>query len=113
MGTEDESAVLAFNAAINSRDLEALGLLMSSQHRFIDSAGSAINGKLACLEAWRDFFEAFPDYRNVFESLQSRDGGVVEVLGHSECSVPDLAGPARWRVLVKDGLLAEWQVFDL
>lgn len=113
MGAEDESVVLAFNDAINRRDISSLGRLMAGNHRFIDSAGTTVTGKPACLEAWRGFFDAFPDYRNVFDSLHSPSEGVVEVLGRSECSVPALTGPARWRAGVKYGLLVEWRVFSI
>lgn len=112
MGAEDESVVLAFNAAINRGDLPGLGRLMADDHRFVDTAGDAVTGKPACLEAWRGFFESFPDYRNVFDSVRSGPAGIVEVLGRSECSVAALAGPARWRAVVADGLVVEWQVFD-
>jgi SAM-dependent methyltransferase/ketosteroid isomerase-like protein len=112
LGNAEESTVLAFNAAINRRDLQGLELLMAEDHRFIDSAGSAIDGKSACLDAWRGFFEAFPDYRNVFDSVRSRPGGIVDVSGHSECSEPALDGPARWRAVVANGLVVEWRVFD-
>jgi ketosteroid isomerase-like protein len=112
MGSADEAVVLAFNAAINRRDLPGLGRLMADDHRFIDTAGDTVAGKRACLEAWRGFFESFPDYRNVFDDLRSRSGGVVEVHGRSECSVAALAGPARWSAVVADGLVVEWRVFD-
>jgi len=45
--------VAAFNAAINARDVEALGALMDGGHRFVDAAGGTVEGKAACLEAWR------------------------------------------------------------
>jgi hypothetical protein len=112
MGAADEAAVLAFNEAINARDLEALGRLMHDQHRFVDSAGTAVAGKAACLQEWRGFFAAFPDYRNVFDSLSSDATGAVEVRGRSECAEPALAGPARWHAVVRDGLLLEWRVSD-
>ena len=112
MGTADEAVVLAFNAAINRRDLPGLERLMADGHRFIDTAGDTVSGKPACLEAWRGFFESFPDYRNLFDSLRSRPGGIVEVHGRSECSVAALAGPARWQAVVADGLVVEWRVFD-
>jgi SAM-dependent methyltransferase len=111
-GAADESTVLAFNAAINRRDAQALELLMAEDHRFIDSANSTIDGKSACLDAWRGFFDAFPDYRNIFDSVRSRPGGIVDVFGRSECSVPALDGPARWRAVVADGLVLEWRVFE-
>jgi ketosteroid isomerase-like protein len=112
MSSADVAVVLAFNAAINRRDLPGLGRLMADDHRFVDTAGDTVIGKPACLEAWRGFFESFPDYRNLFDSLRSRPGGIVEVHGRSECSVAALAGPARWRAVVADGLVVEWRVFD-
>jgi uncharacterized protein YndB with AHSA1/START domain/ketosteroid isomerase-like protein len=109
---DSSSVVLAFNAAINRRDLAALGRLMADHHRFIDAAGNAVSGKPACLEAWQGFFDAFPDYRNVFDTVRSDAPGIVVVDGSSECSVPALAGPARWRAVVEGGLVVEWRVFD-
>lgn len=112
MEPNDESVVLAFNDAINRRDLPGLEHLMADDHRFIDSAGGTVAGRPACLDAWRGFFASFPDYRNVFDSVRSVGAGVVEVTGRSECSEPVLAGPARWRATVADGLVVEWHVFD-
>ena len=85
---------------------------MADDHRFIDTAGNTFTGKPACLEAWRGFFASFPDYRNLFDNLRSGPGGTVEVHGRSECSVAALTGPARWRAVVMNGLVAEWRVFD-
>ena len=107
----DIDAVLAFNDAINARELAALTALMTDDHQFVDSVGATVDGKAACVEAWRGFFAAFPDYRNVFEDVRSRAPGVVEVTGRSECSVAALHGPARWRAVVRDGHIAVWQVF--
>jgi ketosteroid isomerase-like protein len=112
MCAADEAAVLAFNEAINARDLDALGRLMHDEHQFIDSAGAVVTGKAACLDVWRGFFDAFPDYRNIFEDMGSDAAGVVDVRGRSECSEPALAGPARWHAVVRDGVLLEWQVSD-
>jgi ketosteroid isomerase-like protein len=104
--------VVAFNEAINARDLDGLARLMHEQHRFIDAAGSAVEGKAACAGAWRGFFAAFADYRNVVEQIRSGAGGAVRVVGRSECSTPALAGPALWLVVVEDGLVRRWQVSD-
>lgn len=107
----DELTVVAFNEAINDRDLPALAALMADKHRFVDPGGAVVDGKPACTEAWRGFFARFPDYRNFFYTVRSTDDGVVEVIGSSECAEPALAGPARWRAVVRDGLVTEWQVF--
>ena len=59
MADAAESLVLAFNEAINARDIDQLISLMTDDHRFIDSAGAVVAGKPACAEAWRGFFAAF------------------------------------------------------
>ena len=105
-------AVTSFNEAINARDLDRLAEMMTDTHRFVDSAGASIDGKLACVDAWRGFFVAFPDYRNVFEECRREGDGLVFVRGHSECSVAFLDGPAEWHVVVRDGLVDQWRVFD-
>ena len=104
--------VVAFNEAINAHDLDALATLMHEQHRFVDSAGASVEGRAACVEVWRGFFEAFPDYRNVFDEVRDDHTGTVTVLGHSECSLPALAGPALWHARVRDKLVLVWHVSD-
>lgn len=110
--SDDTATVVRFNDAINARDLPSLARLMTDDHRFVDSAGEVVDGKDACVEAWSGFFAAFPDYRNTFESLDAAEPGVVEVRGRSDCSVAELTGPARWRVVVRGPAVAEWRVFD-
>jgi ketosteroid isomerase-like protein len=106
----DVETVRAFNDAINARDLDALTALMTDDHRFVDSEGTTVDGKAACTDAWRGFFETFPDYLNVFDDVRSTAPGVVDVVGRSECSFAALDGPARWRAVVRDGQVAFWQV---
>ena len=105
------SVAMAFNERINARDLAGLAALMADDHAFVDSAGSRVDGKAACVEAWRGFFAAFPDYRNIFDTTAA-DGDVVTITGRSECSVPELAGPARWQARVRAGTVTEWRVYD-
>jgi ketosteroid isomerase-like protein len=108
----DVAVVRAFNEAINGRDVAGLSDLMTDTHRFIDSAGAIVDGKGACVDAWRGFFEAFPDYRNVFDELAELGDGVVVVRGHSECSVAALDGPCEWRAVIRNGRVDVWQVSE-
>ena len=101
--------VAAFNDRINARDLDGLTALMTDDHTFVDDAGAAISGRQACAEAWAGFFAAFPDYRNVFETITA-EGDTVRVSGHSVCATPDLAGPAVWTATVREGKVSRWQV---
>jgi len=100
-----------FSDAINARDLAALAALMTDDHRFIDTAGNTIVGRSACVAAWRDFFAAFPDYRNELTELRA-EGDVVVARGRSACSVHQLDGPALWRARINAGLVREWRVYE-
>ena len=108
-----EAIVTRFNACINARDADGLAELMTDDHVFIDSLEASVRGKAACLEAWRGFFEQFPDYANTFEELRANaDQDTVVVRGYSTCSDAALDGPALWRARVSDGKVAEWRVYD-
>jgi ketosteroid isomerase-like protein len=110
--TDNVAVVHAFNEAINGRHLAALTELMTESHRFIDSAGVTLEGKNACVEAWRGFFDSFPDYRNVFAEVGEVGDGVVVVRGRSECSFAPLDGPAEWRAVVFNARVDVWQVSE-
>jgi ketosteroid isomerase-like protein len=106
-----EKVVMLFNDCINRGDLAGLSDLMTDDHVFIDSANNAISGKTRCVEAWRGFLAAFPDYRNQFERVRPLDGKAI-IVGHSVCSDARLAGPAMWTAKVDGQLIAEWRVYE-
>ncbi len=99
-----------FNCAINAQDIEVLAGRMTDDHSFVDTADTAVSGKAACVDAWRGFFQAYPDYRNVFDSVTAY-GDVAVAFGHSVCSEPTLAGPAIWAATIRDDLVAQWRVY--
>jgi ketosteroid isomerase-like protein len=103
--------VTSFNDCINRRDMVGLARLMTEDHVFIDTANSAISGKERCLEAWKGFFGAFPDYRNVFERVLVSSNRAV-VIGHSTCADARLACPALWTARMEGGRIAEWRVYE-
>ena len=103
--------VMSFNDCITRRDIDGLSRLMTDDHVFIDAANNTISGKERCVEAWRRFFGAFPDYRNHFERV-SLTGDNAVIIGHSVCSDLRLAGPALWSARIAGGLIAEWRVYD-
>jgi uncharacterized protein (TIGR02246 family) len=103
---------IAFNEAINSRDLEALAALMTDDHTFVDPAGTVVAGRDAVVAAWEGFFGSFPDYRNIWSEVTSEDHEVTAV-GRSVCSnEPALDGPAIWTAMARDGKISEWRVHD-
>lgn len=70
---EQKAIVFQFNERINEQNIDGLETLMTEDHVFIDSGNNVIHGKEKSLEAWRRFFELFPDYRNIFENFESQD----------------------------------------
>ena len=100
-----------FNDAINRADLDVLAALMSDDHVFTDTVGARVVGKSRCLEAWRGFFEQFPDYRNHFVDVISSESRVMAV-GYSTCSVAVLEGPALWVAEVVNEKVAHWRVYS-
>jgi ketosteroid isomerase-like protein len=85
---------------------------MTDDHTFIDSAGDIVPGKQEMLSVWEGFFAAYPDYQNIFQHLETK-GDTVLILGYSTCSnEPTLDGPALWAAKVRDGLIAEWRVYE-
>ena len=109
-GSDLTAVAVRFNNCINRRDVAGLAALMSDDHRFVDVESNTVSGKQACLQAWRGFFDAFPDYRNVFTSFTTR-GDVVGIVGYSECTEPRLAGQAIWTATIRGETVAEWRVY--
>jgi hypothetical protein len=72
--------------------------------------GDTISGKERCVEAWRGFFAALPDYRNHFEHVVL-PGNKAVIVGCSVCSDARLVGPALWTANIKGQLIAEWHVY--
>jgi ketosteroid isomerase-like protein len=105
-----KTIALRFNECINSRDLDELAALLTDDHTFIDSANAAVHGKERVVAAWSGFFALFPDYRNLFERVESRQD-LVAIMGRSSCSEPQLDGPALWTAKVRGDHVAEWRVY--
>jgi ketosteroid isomerase-like protein len=105
------SAISLFNDCISRRDLDGLSKLMTEDHVFVDAANNVVSGKERCLSAWRGFFAAFPDYRNVFQRV-SVDGAEAVIVGYSTCSDSRLAGPALWTARIEGARIAEWRVYE-
>ena len=82
MSEKDPKLVaLLFNECINNRDLQGLSDLMTENHVFIDSNNDVHKGKELMIKGWGDFFNQFPDYRNHFAIVESRQDQVF-VIGH-------------------------------
>ena len=108
----------SFVEAVNAHDPAAIVALTTADHRFIDSLGTTIGPeKLAA--AWQGYFRMVPDYR-ITVTRWIADGDHVVAFGTASGTYttdgtlrPENAWstPAAWRASIRDGKVAEWQVY--
>lgn len=117
MSTAD--TIRRFIERINAHDVAGLAALLTSDHRFIDSLGSVVLGREATREGWRQYFQIVPNYR-IDISRSFADADHMVLLGSASGTYrrrshvsPDDAWqtPAAWHAVVRDALIAEWQVY--
>lgn len=110
MNSRDPKLVaLQFNECINNQDLNGLAFLMTDDHAFIDREGKVTQGKQTMVESWKQFFEMFPEYRNTFNCVQSRDNRVT-ILGYAHWSKEEPYDPVIWTATIVSDLVQEWRV---
>jgi SnoaL-like domain len=108
-----------FVESINVHDLDGLGIQLPPEHRFVDSLGVEVRGRDTVVERWRQYFRMVPDYR-VEVARSFSDGPEVLLLGvaHGTYTADGKLEPGNswstpgvWRALIREGLVAEWQVY--
>lgn len=111
MSTQNPKIIaLLFNQCITDHDLDGLARLMTVDHAFVERDGTVHQPKAYMVEAWRRFFEAFPDYRNTFARVQSKDNRVV-MLGFAYWSKQQPYDPYIWTATIVDDLVHEWRIY--
>ncbi len=102
---------LMFNEFINNRDLEGLAGLMTEDHIFIDRHNVEDRGKDSMTRGWKSFFEEFPEYRNVFTSVESRDD-LVLLQGYALWSRGGEPDHVIRSARIRGDLVAEWRIYE-
>ncbi len=110
---------LAFVAKINAHDVDGLVALMTPDHVFIDGLGNTMRGAEKMSTGWKAYLAWFPDYA-IEVTQQFSHGDAVALFGKARGTYA-VGGklprentweiPAAWRALVRDGRVAEWQVY--
>lgn len=111
-----------FVAAINDHNVEQLAELMTADHRFIDSLGTVAEGRDTMREGWTFYFSMVADYAiEVSRFFVAQNSGAEIVLAGvasgsywsngKKRPLSSWRTPAAWRAVVRDGLVAEWQVY--
>jgi ketosteroid isomerase-like protein len=104
--------VHAFIERINAHDVEGIAAALSPEHQFIDSLGTMFVGRETLRQGWRSYFALVADYHITVRDLVEARSGVLlvgEAAGRS--GGVDWKVPAAWRAVVRDGQVAEWQVY--
>ncbi len=106
--------VAAFVSAINQRNPQRLGELMTDNHRFVDSMGGEVVGRAKTVAGWTAYFALFPDYE-VFVDQRFADGDSVALFGRTRAvhsaSGREVRMRAAWLAKVKGNQVAEWSVY--
>lgn len=109
---QPEEVFALFVTAINRHDVQGLTALMAPGHIFIDSLGRKVEGAVSMEAGWRGYFAMCPDYWIRTDNVMAEDG-VVLAVGQAGGSIDNIAWqtPAAWKATIRDGTVAEWQVF--
>jgi ketosteroid isomerase-like protein len=112
MNSRDAKLIaLLFNECINNQDIKGLSRLMSEDHTLIVREGTVVQGKEANRKGWTSFFEMFPDYRNRFDRIESREDLVI-IMGHAFWSEEQPYDPVIWTAKVENDRVARWRIYD-
>lgn len=112
MNTKDPKlTALQFNEYINKQDIKGLSKLMTEEHTFIDRDGEVYKGKELMTEGWIEFFGNFPEYKNIFNRVESQDNLVI-LIGYAYWSEKNTYDPAIWTAKIEYDLVAEWRIYS-
>jgi hypothetical protein len=104
--------VRGFIRRINEHDVDGLTAILTEDHRFIDSLGSVFLGRETLRIGWSDYFRLVSNYRITVDEFADAGSSLLlagSVEGRS--AGVEWKVPAAWRAVVRDGLIAEWQVY--
>src|SRR5207245_1611170 len=97
---------------VNSHDVESLAACLSADHHFIDSLGAVFVGRETLRQGWQAYFTLVSDYHVSVHDMAELAAGIL-LVGEAGGRSNGVAWtvPAAWRAVVRDGQVAEWQVY--
>lgn len=117
--SETSKTSLKFVEAINSHNEKIISSMMTEDHKFIDSLGKSLKGKIFVTEAWRSYFKMFPDYFIRIDEVVEKENLVV-LLGFAQGSLSESLAKKKKRKFkikvalaakLKGCLVSEWRVY--
>jgi ketosteroid isomerase-like protein len=116
---EPLDVAMDFIKRINAGNVDRICELMTEGHIFQDAMGKRFIGREKMREGWSAYFKIVHDYQvHAEEFFQTDDklaifgtasgvyAGNGQPSGNNFWEVP-----AAWRVVIRDGLVAEWRVY--
>ncbi len=111
--------VLDFVDAVNTGDVARICDFMTEDHLFVDSDGTEVRGRERMRQGWLEYFRMMRHYRIEVQETFCTAATVVLIGTATGTYVPDATVattnrwtvPAAWRAVVRDDLVAVWQVF--
>jgi putative acetyltransferase len=111
--------ILDFVDAINHADIDKMIGLMTDDHVFVDSRDNRSTGKDYLKQAWKYYFDLFPDYTiEITGMLQNKS--LFCMYGYASGTYKNLKDtensnywriPAAWNALIEDNRIKSWQVY--
>ena len=112
--TEAIATLDEFVRCINAHDPKGIVSLCTADHIFTDSLGSQVSGLERLEQAWAGYFSLFSDYHIEVEHTACQ-GTLVLACGFASAthatSKKSFRIPAAWRAILRNGQIAEWQVY--
>ncbi len=114
----NKQIVQNFASAINEHSVNKLCLLMTEDHKFIDSQGNETMGKEKMRAGWIGYFQLFPDYKIEITDM-FLSGNTVAAFGFAGGTYQGQSDrkenywhlPASWKAVIKNGKIDLWQVY--
>jgi limonene-1,2-epoxide hydrolase len=106
----DKAVVERFVATLNAHDADALEPLLTEDFTYIDSWREGVTGRDKVIAALRSLLLIDPDFGIEVDRMDWRDPHVL-MTGRVNSRQFGPNRRAVWRVLVRDGLVAEYQAW--
>jgi len=115
----NKQIVSAFIDAVNAHDVAKIAGMLTDGHIFIDAHENHFQGKEMMKEAWKMYFQNFPDYK-IDPKEFFENGNTVIIVGHASGTVAEHGSinphkhwkrPAVWKAIISNNLIQHWQVF--
>jgi ketosteroid isomerase-like protein len=106
------AVVQAFIERINAHDVDRIAAALTADHRFIDSLGAVFTGRETLRQGWRGYFALVAEYHiTVHEQVEAPSSVLLVGEAAGRSGGVSWRVPAAWRAVVREGEVAEWQVY--